>query len=253
MTDKLLDLFYEQTGICFTEKKDIVKLKIENFYKNNGFDNFDNFLVEVQKHETVWQNLVNFLTVNETYFLREIGQLELLAEEAKHKNSFDILCLPSSSGEEVYSIIMMLEMNSLLGKLGKIVGVDINSDVIKKAEVGKYGKRSFHKMTSDIKSQFFDNNGEFSTIKNIYKQKAKFVNTNIFDPKISELGKFDFLFSRNMLIYFDKNSREKATKVLIDLIKDGGYLFLGHADMIGESSVIKKHIAKRGTFYQKNH
>jgi chemotaxis protein methyltransferase CheR len=206
---------------------------------------------EVQKNLGLWQELVNFLTVNETYFFREIGHLELLVDFAKCKNTFDILCLPCASGEEVYTIVMMLEMAGLSKKLGKIVGIDINSDVIKSANTGRYAKRSFHKMTNDVRDRFFDPHGDMLVVKDLLKQKVHFQNTNIFDIKLSSIGRFDFVFSRNMLIYFDKTSREKAGDILINILKDDGVLFLGHADLINQKEGFHKHAIKGNIYYKK--
>ncbi len=251
MPKRVLDTFYSNTGICFLEKRDIVTVKIENFCKIRGFDNINQFVEEINKEGPLWQELINFLTVNETYFFREHRQLDLLMEFAKEKNSFDILCLPCSTGEEVYTIIMMLEMHGLIGKLNKIVGVDINSEVVEKAKAGKYDTKSFHKMKSEIKDRFFTTEDGLFCINEQIKQKATFVNANIFEQKIFELGTFDFLLSRNMLIYFDKHSREKAGETLVKILKDDGVLFLGHADIIGQNDNIVRYLSNGVVYYRK--
>jgi len=238
--NKILDIFYERTGICFVEKRGIVSQKIENFYKNRNFLSLESFVNELDKQGELWQELVNFLTVNETYFFREEKQLNILIEKAKSKSSFDILSLPCSTGEEVYTVIAMLESAGLLPRLKRIVGVDINSDVIRTAKSGIYMQKSFHKTPSDVVQRFFEPSGNGLRFRDIYKSKASFEVRNIFEPDIGALGKFDFVLSRNMLIYFDKESRSKATNVLVKMLKDGGSLFLGHADIPTPSAHLVK-------------
>jgi chemotaxis protein methyltransferase CheR len=237
---RVLDIFYERTGICFIEKREIVIQKIENFYKNRGFNTLESFLVEMDKKGALWQELINFLTVNETYFFREEKQLNILVDQAKKRDSFDILSLPCATGEEVYTIISMLEMAGLLPRLRRIIGVDINSEVIKSAKAGIYSPKSFHKTPEAVMERFFERHGNGFLFKETYKNKAVFEVHNIFEPDIGALGKFDFILSRNMLIYFDKESRAKATNVLVKMLKDGGNLFLGHADIPAPSAHLVK-------------
>ncbi len=250
--NKILDTFYKETGICFVEKQDIVIKKIENFSKNRNFHSLVAFSAELQKKGELWQEFVNFLTVNETYFFRESRQLELLVEFASKKSSFNILCLPCSSGEEVYTIAIMLELAGLYGRLGKIVGVDINSDVIEKAKAGEYAKRTFHKTSEAIQAQFLEQKDIHYAVKNSIKSKCDFQNINIFDQKIESLGKFDFVLSRNMLIYFDKESRELAGNVFKKLLLDDGKLFLGHADIMGNGHQFERKMINGIVYYDLN-
>lgn len=241
--NQILDVFYKQTGICFVEKQEIVIQKIENFSKNRNFSSTRTFLHEIQHNEGLWQEFVNFLTVNETYFFRESRQLDLLIDFASKKQGLNILCLPCSSGEEVYTIAIMLELAGLHNKLNKIVGVDINSQVVEKAKLGEFTKRSFHKTNDDIRDRFFDKKESHYVVKNNIKSKCEFYSINTFDPKIEALGKFDFVLSRNMLIYFDKSSRESAGNVFAKLLQHDGKLFLGHADILGDNrNFVKKMI-----------
>jgi len=251
MLNKILDIFYNKTGICFTEKQDIVFQKIENFSRNRNFSSFHTFLQEIEKGGELWQDLVNFLTVNETYFFREYRQLELLVEFAAQKNRFSILCLPCSSGEEVYTIAIMLEKLGLYGRIDKLIGIDINSVVVEKAISGSYGKKSFHKTSEDIKNRFFTEKDGHLEVKKEIKSKCQFYSDNIFDEKIFKYGKFDFVLSRNMLIYFDKNSRERASSIFFDVLKDDGKLFLGHADILGGHSNLKKKLVNSVIYYER--
>ncbi len=249
---EILDFFYSKTGICFNEKKEIVAHKIDTFYESKGFSDTKAFLTEIKKEGALWQEFINLLTVNETYFFRETKQIEIMVEMARQMSSFNILCAPSSSGEEPYTILMSLAEAKLLAKLTKLVGIDINSSVIELAKKGLYSKRSLHRTATDVAVKYFRKNDKESyEIAEEIKRYVDFRVFNIFDPHIKSLGEFDFVFSRNMIIYFDKESRFKAEKALYSLIKPKGVLFLGHADLIPNNVGFNKVVQNGIVYYQK--
>lgn len=250
--EPILRYFYDKTGIHFDEKKDVVAHKINGFYKSKGYHDENSFLEGLKRDANLWQEFVNLLTVNETYFYRETKQVELLASMAKEMSGFDILCAPSSSGEEPYTILMMLAEAGLLGRVGRLVGIDINSDVIERAKEGVYSKRSLHRTPPEVASKYFmeDDENRYAIVNDI-KRIADFRVMNIFDRDIKRLGQFDFVFSRNMIIYFDKESRLEAEKALVSLLKPGGILFLGHADIVQNSFNLKKTVVGGIVYYKK--
>lgn len=249
---EILDFFYGKTGIHFDEKKDVVAHKIDTFYKSKDFRDIPSFFAELKKEGMLWQEFINLLTVNETYFFRETKQIDIMVELARQMQSINILCAPSSSGEEPYTILMTLAEAGLLSKVGRLVGIDINSFVIESAKKGVYSKRSLHRTPIEAASRYFRENDErcFEITSDI-KKFADFKVFNIFDPRIKSLGEFDFVFSRNMIIYFDKESRIEAERTLYSLMKPGGILFLGHADLIPNNVGFKKIVQNGIVYYQK--
>jgi chemotaxis protein methyltransferase CheR len=248
----ILEYFYTKTGIHFDEKKDVVAHKINSFYKARNFHDTESFFAALKKDDSLWQEFVNLLTVNETYFFRETKQVDMLISMAKELRSFDILCAPSSSGEEPYTILMSLAEAGLLGRVNKLVGIDINSDVIEKAKKGVYSKRSLHRTPANVVSKYFIENHEHNfEIVNEIKKYVDFKVFNIFDSSVKSLGQFDFVFSRNMIIYFDKESRHEAEKALFGFMKESGILFLGHADIVQNSFNLKKTVVEGIVYYKK--
>lgn len=251
--EKILEYFYEKTGIHFDEKKEIVAHKLDNFAHSAGFNDVNSFFDRLKNDENLWQEFVNLLTVNETYFFRETKQMDIMLSEAKKLHSFDVLCAPSSSGEEPYTILIMLSEAGLLPRVSRLVGIDINSDVIEHAKKGIYAKRSLHRATPEVVSRYFgqSEDGQYK-ISDEIRRHADFRVLNLFDRSFGALGRFDFVFSRNMLIYFDKESRYEAEKVLFEALKPGGILFLGHADIVQNSFGLKKHVVNGVVYYQKD-
>lgn len=176
-----------------------------------------------------------------------------MIEMAKQISSFNILCTPSSSREEPYTILISLAEVGLLPKVGKLVGIDIDSFVIESVKKWCIQKEVCTEPPIKAASRYFRENGEryYEIISNI-KRHADFRVFNIFDPHIKTLGEFDFVFSRNMIIYFDKESRMRADKVLHSLMKSNRILFLGHADLIPNDVGFKKVVQNGIVYYKKD-
>ncbi|MEA1892762.1 MAG: CheR family methyltransferase, partial [Campylobacterota bacterium] len=113
-----------------------------------------------------------------------------------------------------------------------IVGVDINSDAISKARKAVYGERNIRNLSTEIVFKYFQKNNSEHALNHNVKSLVTFKIANLFDSSFSNLGKFDFVFSRNMLIYFDKETKLKAKKILESMRKDDKHkVFFGHADL----------------------
>jgi len=241
---KLAEFLKKHIGIYLDEDKiRRFKKKIELLMLKHHITSFSSFYHRIRfaKDEVLLQDLINSVTVNETYFWREHQQFEILANEilpalAKQKKDIRILVAPTSSGEEVYSIMFAIleEANVIEHTNIEIVGIDIDSNMIRKAQVGLYSQRSLEKLPKEMLKKYFTKVGAYYQIDDMFKQNAKFLQANIFDEELPQkLKTFDIVFSRNMLIYFDKKEKEKVFNVFYELLYPQGYLFLGHADANG--------------------
>ncbi len=218
-------------GLDYTKQEHITMKKIERFAHRNSFFSFEELKYAIKKDRFLHEKLINLLTVGETYFYRELEQIKILAEILKKNNSANILCAPCSSGEEVYSILIYLENQHFLNNHIKIKGIDINTDALKKATDGVFSARSTSQLPIGIKNRYFSKIGKLFKISSEFKRYATFEQYNIFDKNIEYLGKFDIILSRNMLIYFNDNKKKMAVEQFKKLLKNNGFLFLGHADV----------------------
>ena len=245
---KIADFLHKNIGVFLEDEKlKRYKRKIEDIINKHNFQNFSLFYhkIRFQKDENLIQELINAITVNETYFWREYEQFDILTKEilpsfiTKNTTSLPhirILVLPSSSGEELYSIMInILEENSIIHKANiELLGIDIDSQMIKKAKQGLYTKRSIDKLPKQLVEKYFKKIGSFYQIDKTLIKHANFLNANLFDPNLpTKLGTFDIIFSRNMLIYFNQADKSKALEIFYNMLKKDGYLFLGHADANG--------------------
>jgi len=225
--------FHNETGITFDKQISILKNKVISFCRQRDIHSFEQLLHDIKSHSNIKQELIDHLTTNETYFYRETKQIFELVELVKESNSnVNILCAPSSTGEEPYSIAIALLEAGVLSSKFNILGIDINSDAINKSQSAIYGERNVRKLSEEIISKYFlikDN--KYCLNQNI-KSLVSFKVVNLFDASFNSLGKFDFVFSRNMLIYFDKATKLKAKSILESIRKtDEHQVFFGHADL----------------------
>jgi len=264
---KVRDFLYRKTGIFIDDnKQDNFNKKLKPYLEKNGYENFRVFFHTLRfgNNQSFIQDVVNLITVNETYFYREKHHFESLInvvlpqihQVRPEKEVIRILCAPSSSGEEPYTIALNLldEQNLLNNRDIEIVAIDIDSKIIKKANVGIYNKRSIQFIPENLLKKYFETEDGYYHIDNMIKGAVNFKIVNIMNKHdVRMLGKFDIVFSRNMLIYFDDESRREVGVTFYDLLKNDGYVFLGHADKMSRiSSLFDTQKIGKSLIYQKS-
>ena len=225
--------FHNETGITFEKQMSILKSKLISFCKQREIHSFSKLLEDIKRDSFLKQELIDYLTTNETFFYRELKQINGLVQLVKKSNSkVDILCAPSATGEEPYSIAIALLEAGVSASSFHIVGIDINSDAISKAKKAVYSERNVRNLSAEIISKYFIKNSSEYILNQSVKSLVSFKIANLFDSSFSNLGKFDFVFSRNMLIYFDKETKLKAKSILESMRKENTHkVFFGHADL----------------------
>ncbi|MET0220388.1 MAG: protein-glutamate O-methyltransferase CheR [Tardiphaga sp.] len=194
------------------------------------------------------EQLINAFTVNETYFYREDHQLtclstDLLRERVAQKRRGDairIWSVPCSTGEEPYSIAMwLLENWAAVDDYDiEIVGSDIDTRVLEAAAEGIFGKRALMRLSPPLIARYFSDIGDDRwQILDDLRQSVQFSRVNLIDPRETRAqGKFDVIFCRNVLIYFDDESRRVAAENLYDNLLPGGFICLGHTESMSRIS-----------------
>ena len=251
------ELIYNLAGITLPEsKRYFLETRIKEHLRELGISSLSDYLIMLVKDDNVFREFISKITVNETYFYREFFHLQALAYLVQTENLgkfIKVLSIPTSTGEEPYSIAIVLN-EVLEGKPFSITGVDIDKNALAKAKRAVYGKRSVSKLPEQYLKKYFNIIDENTfELKPIIKRKVKFYEGNILDLKfLKSLGKFQYVFCKNLLIYFDKPGRIKAINNLYEIIVDGGYLFLGHAESLsGISSLFEPVKVKGHTVYRK--
>ncbi|NPA12045.1 MAG: protein-glutamate O-methyltransferase CheR [Epsilonproteobacteria bacterium] len=220
------------TGIDFFIKESVIRNKLDIFCVKNDIPK-EKLPSLIKTSPALKQKLINYLTTTETYFFREKEHFEEMIKDMQKRKILypNILSIPSSSGEEPYSIAIYLYEHGFSDF--KITGVDINEEVINHAKKGIYKKIRFRNTPHNIIEKYFDKvEGDKYKIKDFIKEKVDFRVMNIFDKNIYTLGKFDYIFCRNLFIYFDEETKQKAKSILQSLKKEpNSPIYFGHADL----------------------
>jgi chemotaxis protein methyltransferase CheR len=247
----VLNKFTAITGIHFNQKESITSSKLINFCRNRQLYSFEELYASLEENKDILEALINMLTVNETYFFRESRQIYFITEKiVQRRESVRILCAPGSTGEEAYSIAISLLDRGISPQNIEIISLDINSDVIAIAKEGCYSERSLHKTPLPLREKYFTKSDDKFKISEDVKRLVTFYTLNIFEDKLFELGKFDTLFSRNMLIYFDEATVIRAVERLGKLVRNNdSLLFFGHADFVKTPPSLEEHYQEGIKFY----
>jgi chemotaxis protein methyltransferase CheR len=256
---KMSEFIYRKSGIFLEEDKHYEKLAkyIDARSAQLQFDSFRKYFFKLRfddKDGEEFQALMNAITVNETYFFREKDQFEVLVNkilpelhQSMPKNRpLRVLSSPCSTGEEPYSMILhMVEEGKLIEQRDiEVVGIDIDSTVIDKARKGSFTDRSVHAIPKDILARWFKKKTFGYDLSDDLQGTVDFHVCNVFDKaQMRKLGKFDVIFSRNMLIYFDDASRKEVAMTFYDMLNPGGYVLLGHAEYM--SRIVSVFTAKK--------
>ena len=184
------------------------------------------------------QTAVDLLTTNETYFFREPKHFELLREQAlaarKRAQAFRVWSAASSSGEEAYSIAMVLA-DCLQGDPWDVIGSDISARVLQRARAGHYLiERTQHIPHSYLQrfclKGFGDQEGTLLVERSL-RARVQFMQVNLNAP-LPRLGTFDVIFLRNVLIYFNAETKRQVVGRVLSLLKPGGYFCIGHSESL---------------------
>lgn len=247
---KFRDFFYRKTGIMFADnKRYFVDKRLQERMLAAGQPGFRDYFntLRFQASGAEFQALVNLMTVNETYFYREEYQFRclvrsILPEIARAKRPGEpvrIWSVPCSTGEEPYSIAFQLLDNwTDVDRYDvEIVASDIDTTVLDQARAGLYGDRSVQHVPKPTLERFTRRRrGGYEVIADI-RDSIAFTRVNLSDPlSTRQFRDFDVVFCRNLLIYFDDESRREAAQTIYEALNPGGFVCLGHSESMSRIS-----------------
>lgn len=188
------------------------------------------------------QTAVDLLTTNETYFFREPKHFELLRELAQHHRGrgqpMRVWSAACSSGEEPYSIAMVLA--DVIGETGwELVGSDISTRVLERSRLGHYPlERTRHIPNAYLKRFCLRGMGEQEgtlLVERSLRHKVQFRQINLNEP-LPHTQPFDVIFLRNVMIYFNAETKRQVVARLVAQLKPGGYFLIGHSESLNDIS-----------------
>ncbi|MCH4874170.1 protein-glutamate O-methyltransferase CheR [Pseudomonas sp. TMW22091] len=184
------------------------------------------------------QALIESVIVPETWFFRYPESFATLGRLAKKRlaemsspRTLRILSLPCSTGEEPYSIVMALFDAGLSAHQFSVQALDVSPHSVQKAQRARYGKNSFRGQLTDFRERYFSADEDGYVVSDRVRDQVSFNVGNLLDPAIlASHVPYDFVFCRNLLIYFDLKTQQQALDVLKRLTRDDGVLFIGPAE-----------------------
>ena len=250
--EKFCDFIYRKTGIRFGSKKRyfLERRLIERIEAMNC-DSINEYfsLLHFQESGQEVQQIVNLLTINETYFFRELYQIDclvnsILADVGRRKrrqgDRLKIWSVPCSTGEEPYSLAMsLLERWPLVDDFEiEIHASDIDSSVLERAKTGIYDERSLHLLPAMYRQKYFNPRADGTwQINADLRNSIDFSLVNISNLNETwQYRNFDVIFCRNLLIYFDDVSRRQAAEMFYEALSPGGFICLGHSESMSRMS-----------------
>jgi len=212
-----------------------------------SFGEYARYLREAPDRRHELEEVIEELTTHETYFFREQFQLDVfyqdllpeLAERRRMAQRLTIWSAGCSSGEEVYTIAMLLLESGLFsGWALEVIGLDISRKVLSAARYGVYAPSSFRSADLDLPGRYFTEHKEddgriLRRISDEVRAICSFRQVNLIDSDaVAALGAVDLIFCRNVLIYMSARARERIVGAFFDALAPGGYLLLGHSESL---------------------
>lgn len=245
---RLVSYIKEHYGINLIKKRVLIEGRLSNMVTDKGFNDYKSYIDSVMKdpHGPDMTALVNKLTTNHTFFMREPEHFEYLKdvvlphiEQTVKDRDARIWCAASSTGQEPYTMAMIIDEYFGTQKAQwdcKILATDISTDVLKKAKEGIYTKEMIKDVPAHWVEKYFNQlDSERYQVKERIRKEVVYKQFNLMDPVVYKKP-FDFISCRNVMIYFDTETKNQLIERLYDALKPGGYFFIGHAENVSKSS-----------------
>ncbi|AFS78447.1 chemotaxis protein methyltransferase CheR [Gottschalkia acidurici 9a] len=226
---------YTLTGInlsLYKEKQ--MKRRITSLGNRNGYKDFDSYFESIKKDKKLFDEFINYLTINVSEFYRNPAQWntlekDLLPKLVKSNRKLNVWSSACSTGEEPYSLVMLLSKFYDIKDI-KITATDIDLGAIQKAKMGVYSEKSLQNLPLDFKTKFFDKVGTSFKVKDIVKNCVDFKQMNLLEDKYP--SGYNLILCRNVLIYFTEEAKDLIYKKFHDALTDDGILFVGSTEQI---------------------
>jgi len=243
--NRIQAFIFDEAGITLAPtKKTLVSGRLERRLRHHGLASYTDYLALLDAHRCPQEHqlAIDLLTTNETYFFREPRHFELLADVAREatlaRRPLRVWSAASSSGEEAYSIAMVLADTQ--GALPwEILGSDISQRMLAKARAGHYPEERTRHVPTDYRRRWClrGTGAQAGTVlvERGLRARVRFESVNLNQALPAQgLGLFDFIFLRNVLIYFTGDTKREVVGRLIPQLAPGGRLLVGHSETLND-------------------
>ena len=214
----------------------------------------------VRRDQQQFDQLISQLTVNETYFFREVEQIQLLTEALipqvlAHKQQCGpvrILSAGCSSGEEPYSLVMALQhlYGERAAQLFQVDAGDVDLRILEKARQGVYSEFSFRGVAEHWRKRYFRTTAAGYQLLPLIREQVRFYPLNLLAmEKQADLKHYDIIFFRNVSIYFDMDTRREIHRTFHQLMNENAILFLGSSEIFGNDLGVFELVEQQGQYF----
>ena len=238
--NKVVQLIYQRAGIRLNDsKQQMVYSRLARRLRALNMNSFAQYLRELEQNpeSEEWQQFTNALTTNLTSFFREAYHFDMLAAQmqASQSRPFRIWCSAASTGEEPYSLAMTaIEAYQVAKPNVEIIASDLDTQVLATGAKGVYALEKLEKLSLARKRGFFlkgkDANAGKVRAKKALRELLHFQQINLLDQRWPLDGRFDAIFCRNVMIYFDQATQKVILQKMGRLLKPDGHLYVGHSE-----------------------
>ncbi|GAA81265.1 protein-glutamate O-methyltransferase CheR [Pseudoalteromonas sp. BSi20495] len=257
---EIADLVYNACGIVLGEhKREMVYSRLARRIRERSLVDFKSYLAFLKKNkDQEFDAFINAITTNLTSFFREIHHFEFIKSELipvllktnKHSKRVRFWSAGCSTGEEPYSLAMTLNAAFPSDWDVKILATDLDSNVLAKAQSGMYTAANVNGLSEQQLKRWFlkSKDGEAYKVKPKLQECIAFKRLNLLQEWPMK-GPFDLILCRNVVIYFDKETKDQLFERYANILSEQGHLFLGHSESMGKEHSQYKNLGK--TMYQK--
>lgn len=259
---RIVNYIKKNYGIDLSQKKTLITGRLDNYLTRNGYNNYSELMNKVESNPTSNEarDLIDNLTTNHTYFMREIEHFQFLKDivlpEAKKslKDTKDLRtwCAAASTGEEPYTLAMILkDFFSLEEEKWDtlVLATDISTKVLEFASKGRYLKEQIEPLPDTWKRRYFKSiSSDECMVSDELKKEVIFRKFNLMDT-LPFKQRLHIVFIRNVMIYFDEETKIDLVNRIYDMLVPGGYMFIGTTEGIDRSKTKFNYV--RPSVYRK--
>jgi len=242
----LRELFNEHAGLNFgPESRSVVERRLRERLVALGMQSFSEYYQHLRFDErgrAELEEAIDLVTINETYFFRENYQLRsyqseilpMLRSGPQPRERLSVWSAGCSTGEEVYTIAMLTRESGVFdSRSSRIFGSDISRRCVATARRGVYGASAFRATPPEMRRRYFIERPDGMHVVDELRAMCQFGHLNLMDAsRTSVVGRVDVIFCRNVLIYFDEESRRRVISMFYERLLPGGFLLLGHSESL---------------------
>ncbi len=244
--EKFLQNLLSRKGLDLTGyKRPQMERRINSLMRQLKVNDYDTYLLMLEKEIQHWLKFLDTLTINVSEFFRNPSQWDVLEskiipELIKKSQSLKIWSAGCSTGEEPYSIAIML-MERFPRQYFTLLATDVDDEVLNKARAGIYNEKTVANLPKTYLTKYFTQQGNLYLISDQVKRKVKFIRHNLLRDPFDR--NFDLILCRNVVIYFTEQSKVELYRKFNNALRLGGILFTGSTEQIFQAREIGLSLA----------